>query len=797
MVKQRKGFALITVLIISTILFGVIGFTFISANRNLNLKTILHLSKTSLTTADAGLEEIIREIQSEHFNNIGLYFLNLYNTGLDTTPALFSYYPEFFKDPRNGNYIQTRAKYFLDFDYYTLDDEGIPVPMKIVNWEDINSNGLADEGEYLSKVVTEPNEIKVRESVIEYIRNLVRPQDDSKIDAICNDIQSAYNQWMNYLWGLNWNEGFKTTDTGANLGVMEEMISRIGGNDLVSDCSGIDINDVVKPYDVDHPATGDTYEGIIIQTAGKIDTSEQSPSRGLIIITAIGYSFSSPIPKDDYANIIKPRLALVCPRPSDPEFSTHYLNVLDIDTINNSLKLAGSRYRITPMKRGIRGEFEVKFESPLNSIIQLLRQPDSVTTVTYQDQVSFSDYLVASNDTIYFGYDEEVHGPIRSNGNINFSGEIWDTITAKGYVRDYITFGPYAYQHTGGFHFYLNGVEYKVEPFKNSSQNNPISTVANIYPPLVYNGNTYNTVNIVQSPDQKTYYVDLPPFNSPLNNIGSEDVKVYSQQQPNMDFSKVQTSENQIKTIAQNTGYYFNGSSKAVELHFLENGTIQVKEGNGPTRIIPMPTNYPVTLPNGTIYTGGVIYVNGDVTVRGKVNGRVTVYASDDVWIESDLTYVHPPVTDPNQTPNYIPDSLGLIAYDDVIIDKNAPEHLRIDAAVLAQNGSFGIDPNANYHPYNPNGHVLDFRGSQTFYSADNAPAIISGNKVKGYETQLTYYDYNLRRARPPLFPSIGDEVVTRIAITNTQTYDEKNLVGPLKSTLFGRILWREMVNPP
>jgi len=143
---------------------------------------------------------------------------------------------------------------------------------------------------------------------------------------------------------------------------MEQMISNIGGNDLVPDCSGIDINNVVKPYDVDHPATNETYEGIIVQSAGKIDTSSTSPQRGKIIITAIGYSFSSPIPKDDYEGIIEPRLSLVCPRPNDPEYPDHYINVLDIDTINNSLKLAGSKYRITPMKRGIRGEFEVKYE---------------------------------------------------------------------------------------------------------------------------------------------------------------------------------------------------------------------------------------------------------------------------------------------------------------------------------------------------------------------------------------------------------------------------------------------------
>lgn len=791
----KKGFALITVLIISAILFGVIGFTFISANRNLNLKSILHLSKTSLTTADAGLEELIRDIQSHHFDNIGLYLLKLYHQNLDSQPVIFNYIPqglknEKFKDPRNGSYILTRAKYFLDFDFYELDDEGNPVPKK---WRDADQDGIIDDGEV--KTAVENPEIRVQDWVIQFIQSLVRPNDDSIISAIVSDIQNAYNQWMSYLWGTNWTMGFRTTDSGSDLGAMEEMVKRIGGDDLSPNCPN-DLDLIVKPYDIDNPVTNETYEGLIVRSAGKIDTSEESPSRGLIILTSIGYSFNLPVPRDVYESVIKPRLTLVCPRPNDPEYTNHYINVLNVDAINNSLKLAGSPYRVTPMKRGIRGEFEVKYEAPVGDIIQILRNPEVVYTTTFQDQVSFSDYLVASNETINFGYHEEVHGPIRSNGSINFSGKIWDTLTASGYVRDYITFGPFANQHTGAFIFTYNGIEYRVQPFKNSSGNSPNLVTATITPPLINpsNGQQYNSVYIVKKPNSDEYYVDLSPWNSEQN----YDVLVYKQQQSNMDFSRVQTSGNEIKTIAQNSGYYFNGTSRPVELHFLENGTIQVKEGNGPTRIIPMPNNSPLTLPDGTVYPGGVIYVQGDVTVRGKVNGRVTVYASRDVWIESDLTYVHPPVLDPNTVPNYIPDALGLIAYRNVVIDKNAPEHLRIDAAILAQTGWFGIDPDANIHPYNPNGHVLDFRGSQTFYDADWAPAIVySNNRVKGYETQLTYYDYNLRRARPPLFPTLGNEVITRIPVTQQHSYNEEKLTGPLKSTLFGRILWREMVNPP
>ncbi len=789
----KKGFALITVLIISAILFGVINFTFIAANRNLNLKSILHLSKTSLTTADAGLEETIRDIQSKHFDNIGLYLLKLYKKNLDTQPIIFNYIDqnfknEIFKDPRTGNYILTRAKYFLDFSFYDLDDEGNPVPKK---WRDLDQDGVIDETE-ITLAVENP-EITVQEWVIQYIGSLTRPDDDSKITAIANDIQDAYNQWMSYLWGINWRAGFITTDSGDELGEMEKMVKDIGADDLQPNCPD-NLNMIIKPYDLDNPVSNENYEGLIVKTAGKIDTSENSPRRGLIILTSIGYSFNLPVPRNEYETVIKPRLRLVCPRPNDPEYPNHYINVLDLDSINNSLKLAGSKYRVTPMKRGIRGELEVKYEASSDNIIQTLREAEQVTTITFQDQVSFSDYLVASHETVNFGNHEEVHGPIRSNGSINFSGKIWDTITASGWVRDYITFGPYANQHTGAFYFNLNGIEYKIQPFKNSKGNSPNMVQVTITPPLINNNQQYNTVYIVKKPNSEEYYIDLSPWNTTQN----YDILVYKQQQSTMDFSRVQSAGDAIKVIAQNTGYYFNGTSKAVELHFLQNGTIQIKEGNGPTRILPMPTNAPITLPNGTVYQGGVIYVQGDVTVRGKVNGRVTVYASRDVRIESDLTYVHSPVIYENKIPNYIPDALGLIAYRNVVIDKNAPEHLRIDAAVLAQTGWFGIDPDANWHPYNSKGHVLDFRGSQTFFDADWAPAIIgSNNRVKGYETQLIYYDYNLRMARPPMFPTLGDEVITRTPITQTSNYDDVNIVGPLKSTLFGRILWREMVNPP
>ncbi len=117
--------------------------------------------------------------------NIGSYFLKLYKQNLDIQPVIFNYIPqslkdEKFKDPRTGNYILTRAKYFLDFSFYELDDEGNPVPKK---WRDLDDDGIIDDSE-ITPAVENP-EIRVQNWVIDFIQSLTRPNDDSIISAIC------------------------------------------------------------------------------------------------------------------------------------------------------------------------------------------------------------------------------------------------------------------------------------------------------------------------------------------------------------------------------------------------------------------------------------------------------------------------------------------------------------------------------------------------------------------------------------------------------------------------------------
>jgi hypothetical protein len=230
---------------------------------------------------------------------------------------------------------------------------------------------------------------------------------------------------------------------------------------------------------------------------------------------------------------------------------------------------------------------------------------------------------------------------------------------------------------------------------------------------------------------------------------------------------------------SKSTAYYVNGNATIV---FSVVGGVGMVTINNV--LLPMP---PVTynVDGVTAIAGGSIYVNGDATVSGEVKGKVTIGANDDIFIGGNITYSNPPRTDMNADPvdAALQDKLGLIARSDIIIPPSTYNHnqtLEIDAAMLAVQGYFGLDVNANYtwHDINSSPHWVGiWSGSQSIYGSGSAPAISSGHSVKGYEEQHTNYDYNLRNgARPPFFPAADD--------THTPVIDYDDYTGPYLATL-------------
>jgi hypothetical protein len=207
--------------------------------------------------------------------------------------------------------------------------------------------------------------------------------------------------------------------------------------------------------------------------------------------------------------------------------------------------------------------------------------------------------------------------------------------------------------------------------------------------------------------------------------------------------------------------YYVNGSATIV---FNANGTVTI---NGNT--LPMPPN-------------GAIYVEGTATVSGTVKGQCTVGAGGDINIGGNIIYNTPPRLDRNEPMPPNPDLLGLIAHNNILIPVatfNANNHLEIDAAMLAVNGNFGIGSGYSWHPINGSGtYEAWWNGCQATYLTSNAPAIVSGSSIEGYDIQHTNYDWNLYDyGPPPFYPATGSAETTN-TIDNYPAVTDSTLVN-------------------
>jgi len=200
--------------------------------------------------------------------------------------------------------------------------------------------------------------------------------------------------------------------------------------------------------------------------------------------------------------------------------------------------------------------------------------------------------------------------------------------------------------------------------------------------------------------------------------------------------------------------YYINGGTTNTVV-FSVQGTVGKVSINGGA-MMDLPTN-------------GIIYVDGgNVTVSGTLLGRCTVGAGPTsssqngiIYVGGNITYNTPPRNDPSLRLPANPDALGLVAYDSIVIPSstyNANHTLRIDAAIMAVHGTFGIDGSASTHVVSSDPtqqYTGWWNGSQAAMSTANAPCmVINSTTVRGYEAQHTQFDWNLLVSAPPMYPA-------------------------------------------
>lgn len=193
-----------------------------------------------------------------------------------------------------------------------------------------------------------------------------------------------------------------------------------------------------------------------------------------------------------------------------------------------------------------------------------------------------------------------------------------------------------------------------------------------------------------------------------------------------------------LRSAASSAGLWLRGSSSVV---LNSDGTMNVtnSRNNWNNRNMPLPAN-------------GALFVNsGSLTISGTLNGRLTVGASSDIILPTNIVYADNPRTNPNSD-----DVLGMIAERDVVILDHAPANLAIDGCIMALDTSFMME---NWWQGPPKGTLTVYGG---IIQEERGPVGTfngsTGQKISGYSKDYSY-DTRLLSNPPPFMPTTGDYI--------------------------------------
>lgn len=339
---------------------------------------------------------------------------------------------------------------------------------------------------------------------------------------------------------------------------------------------------------------------------------------------------------------------------------------------------------------------------------------------------SLAKYAVASNDVTRFGEGTEIFGPVHSNQGIRFDGLAHNIITSALSSYD----DP---DHTGGSEF---AVHTHVNAPPGSGTNDtfrPAEALPNVVP---------NRPDIFAAGRQ--FPVPAVDFTGLTNNLAN------------------------IKSSAQAAGRYFAASgSQGYQIILKTNDTFDIYRVTSQTNPPHNCTNtagqagwntWSVSarqfIGNYTIPANGLVFIEDNVWVGGTINGaRVTIAAGrfpdnpstrPQLTVNNNLSY-----TNYNGT-----DVIALISQGNVNVGMVSDINLRIDAALVSQNGRVG-----RYY-YEDDCSPYNVRNLLTLYGmiATNIRYGFAYTDDTGYQTRNIIYDANLLYGPPPSFPLTSDQ---------------------------------------
>lgn len=329
---------------------------------------------------------------------------------------------------------------------------------------------------------------------------------------------------------------------------------------------------------------------------------------------------------------------------------------------------------------------------------------------------SLARFSAVSNADIRFGAGTVVYGELHSNGGIRFDGVAHNKVTSAKTSYD----DP---DHSGGNEFAVHTHVSPVDP--------------------------------------------LPPNSVPVRT----DVFVAGRQfpVPAVDFNGITANLAALKSLATSTSGYYRGPSggsyKGYEIVLKTNDTFDVYRVNTVTNASNSCRNNSSqadslwgtwTVNSRTLLSSnvafpanGIMFFEDDLWVSGQVStARLTIAAAR--FPVSSATYANI-TTNASLLYTYYDgrDSIGLIAQNHVNVGLGSADTLRVDAAVVAQNGRVG-----RYH-YAVQCGTGYTRNSITLYGmiATNQRYGWAYTDSTGYQNRTITYDGNLLYGPPPNFP--------------------------------------------
>ena len=376
------------------------------------------------------------------------------------------------------------------------------------------------------------------------------------------------------------------------------------------------------------------------------------------------------------------------------------------------------------------GQFTLTITAPPigSSIVTVRSQGKAITDylgtrtiVTQLAKPSLAKYSVAANANMRFGAGTEVFGPVQSNGGIHFDGLAHNIVTSA--LNQYVD--P---DYGGAAQF---GVYTMVSP-------------ADPTPPAA----------VPSRPD-----VFLAGRQFPV---------------PAIDFTGFTTDISQMKTDAVANGFYRAGSGglgyhvvlrtddtfnlyKVTSLTAPPGGCTNSQSQAGWSS---WSVGAETLLGNYPFPANGLVFLEDDVFVEGQINtARITIVAAifpDDPTLRKNIT-----VNNNLLYTNYDgQDVISLIAQNNFNVGLYSQDTLRIDAALIAQNGRAG-----RYY-YKPGGSYCGSNSTKTTLTlygmiASNQRYGFAYTDNTGYQTRNIIYDDNLLYAPPPSFPQTSDQYTT------------------------------------